>query len=100
MCRSILEFLQKTKNNNNYTEIFKVHNGLVIYLDNFNKVKDFVAAVRDIPGEVTVTSGKYVVDGKSILGIFSLDLTQPLFVEFEDPSLWSTLNRFVSSPNC
>ena len=77
-----------------------MHNGLVIYLDNFNKVKDFIAAVRDIPGEVTVTSGKYVVDGKSIHGIFSMDMTQPLCVEFEDPSLWSTLNRLVSSPNC
>ena len=31
--------------------------------------------------EILLKSGKYVVDAKSILGIFSLDLSQPITVE-------------------
>ena len=36
---------------------------------------------QNYPEEILLKSGKYVVDAKSILGIFSLDLSQPLTVE-------------------
>jgi phosphotransferase system HPr-like phosphotransfer protein len=45
------------------------------------KVKAFVAITQDSPYEILLKSGKYIVDAKSILGIFSLDLSQPLTVE-------------------
>ncbi|MBQ5927064.1 MAG: HPr family phosphocarrier protein [Clostridia bacterium] len=45
------------------------------------KVKEFVAITQDSPYEILLKSGKYVVDAKSILGIFSLDLSQPLTAE-------------------
>lgn len=45
------------------------------------KVKDFVKVVQDYPYEIDLKSDKYVVDAKSILGIFSLDLSKPLIVE-------------------
>ena len=45
------------------------------------KVKDFVKVVQDYPYEIDLKSDKYVVDAKSILGIFSLDLSKPLTVE-------------------
>ena len=44
-------------------------------------VKDFVKVVQDYPCEIDLKSDKYVVDAKSILGIFSLDLSKPLTVE-------------------
>ena len=44
-------------------------------------VKDFVKVVQDYPYEIDPKSDKYVVDAKSILGIFSLDLSKPLTVE-------------------
>ena len=44
-------------------------------------VKDFVKVVQDYPYEIDLKSDKYVVDAKSILGIFSLDLSKPLTVE-------------------
>ena len=44
-------------------------------------VKDFVKVVQDYPYEIDLKSDKYVVDAKSILGIFSLDLSKPLVVE-------------------
>ena len=44
-------------------------------------VKDFVKVVQDYPYEIDLKSDNYVVDAKSILGIFSLDLSKPLTVE-------------------
>ena len=44
-------------------------------------VKEFVKIVQDYPYEIDLKSDKYVVDAKSILGIFSLDLSKPLVVE-------------------
>lgn len=52
-----------------------------ISLEMAQKVKEFVAVTQDCPYEILLKSGKYVVDAKSILGIFSLDLSQPLTVE-------------------
>jgi phosphotransferase system HPr-like phosphotransfer protein len=52
-----------------------------ISLEMAQKVKEFVAVTQDYPCEILLKSGKYVVDAKSILGIFSLDLSQPLTVE-------------------
>ena len=45
------------------------------------KVKDFVNIVQKYPYDVDLRSGRYVVDAKSILGIFSLDLASPINVE-------------------
>ena len=52
-----------------------------IQLKSINDVKDFVRLVNDFPYEVDLTSGRYIVDAKSIMGIFSLDLTKPIDVE-------------------
>ncbi len=52
-----------------------------ISLEMAQKVKDFVKVVQDYPYEILLKSDKYVVDAKSILGIFSLDLSKPLVVE-------------------
>lgn len=52
-----------------------------ISLEMAQKVKEFVNIMQDYPYEILLKSGKYVVDAKSILGIFSLDLSQPLTVE-------------------
>ena len=45
------------------------------------RVKEFVKITQDYPCEILLKSDKYIVDAKSILGIFSLDLSQPLTVE-------------------
>lgn len=44
-------------------------------------VKDFVNVVSAYPYEVDLHSGRYVVDAKSLLGIFSLDLAKPIVCE-------------------
>lgn len=49
-----------------------------ISLGTINDVKEFVNAVTLCDYEVDLVSGRYAVDAKSIMGIFSLDLTQPV----------------------
>mgnify|MGYP000872860986 CR=1 FL=1 len=44
-------------------------------------VKNFVNIVSKYPYEIDLRSGRHVVDAKSILGIFSLDLSKPIAVE-------------------
>ena len=58
-----------------------------IMLNSINDVKNFVNAVNKYDFDVDLTSGRYVVDAKSIMGIFSLDLSKPIKVEvFTDES--------------
>ena len=52
-----------------------------ISLEMAQRVKEFVNITQACDFEIVLKSGKYVVDAKSILGIFSLDLSQPLTVE-------------------
>lgn len=52
-----------------------------IMLNSINDVKTFVNAVNKYDFDVDLTSGRYVVDAKSIMGIFSLDLSKPIKVE-------------------
>ena len=49
-----------------------------IMLSTINDVKDFVNAVTMYNGDADLSSGRYVVDAKSIMGIFSLDLSSPI----------------------
>ena len=52
-----------------------------VILSSINDVKNFVNVVTKYDYEIDLTSGRYVVDAKSIMGIFSLDLTKPIKVE-------------------
>ena len=49
-----------------------------ILLDSIDKVKDFVNLINRFKSEIDLASGRYVVDAKSIMGIFSLDLSKPI----------------------
>lgn len=49
-----------------------------ISLSTISDVKNFVNIVSKYDFEVDLTSGRYVIDAKSIMGIFSLDLTKPI----------------------
>lgn len=51
---------------------------LNLSLNSINDVKNFVNIVSRYDFDVDLTSGRYVVDAKSIMGIFSLDLSQPI----------------------
>lgn len=54
---------------------------LQVQLTSIEAVRKFVELANLCDFDVTVSSGKYRIDGKSIMGIFSLDLTKPVKVE-------------------
>lgn len=51
-----------------------------VLLGTINDVKEFVNVVSKYDFDVDLVSGRYAVDAKSIMGIFSLDLSKPIQV--------------------
>ena len=51
-----------------------------IFLGTIERVKDFVNEVSHLECDVDIVSGRYVIDAKSIMGIFSTDLSKPVNV--------------------
>lgn len=49
-----------------------------VMLDSISAVKKFVNIVSAYDYDVDLASGRYAVDAKSIMGIFSLDLSKPI----------------------
>lgn len=49
-----------------------------IFFKSIIDVKNFVNIINDFDFDVDLVSGRYVVDAKSIMGIFSLDLSRPI----------------------
>ncbi len=49
-----------------------------ICLNSIEKVKSFVNAITRFDVDFDLVSGRYVIDSKSIMGIFSLDLSKPI----------------------
>ena len=49
-----------------------------ISLNSIDKVKAFVNAITQFEFDFDLISGRYVIDAKSIMGIFSLDLSKPI----------------------
>lgn len=49
-----------------------------VCLDSINKVKGFVNDISRFNTDFDLISGRYVIDAKSIMGIFSLDLSKPI----------------------
>ena len=56
---------------------------LDIFLNDMTKVKEFVKMAQSVRQDTILHSGKYAVDAKSIMGVFSLDLSKPLTLEIE-----------------
>ena len=51
---------------------------VTISLNSIDKVKSFVNYVTKFDTDFDLISGRYVIDAKSIMGIFSLDLSNPI----------------------
>lgn len=53
-------------------------NEFYIKVDSVDKVKDFVKATSKIVPDMDLIVGRYIIDAKSIMGIFSVDLTRKI----------------------
>ena len=56
-------------------------NVVKIRLSSVNDVKEFVSAVSFCSCELDIEADRYIIDAKSIMGIFSLDLSKPLVLK-------------------
>jgi phosphotransferase system HPr-like phosphotransfer protein len=64
-----------------------------IKLGTINEVKEFVNAVTMCPYDVDLISGRYTIDAKSLMGIFSLDLTKPIDLVADTDDVEDLLRR-------
>lgn len=58
-----------------------------VSLNSIEKVKVFVNVVSKYDSDFDLISGRYVIDAKSIMGIFSLDLSKPIELSVHDEAV-------------
>ena len=70
-----------------------------ISLNSIDKVKSFVNDLAKFDSDFDLVSGRYVIDAKSIMGIFSLDLSKPInlniHAEKDLPEILDTLDPYI-----
>lgn len=59
---------------------------VTINLNDFSKVKKFTDEVIKFESDIDVLRNRYVIDAKSALGIFTIDLSEPVDVEIHTDS--------------
>ena len=66
-----------------------------ISLNSIDKVKSFVNAITQYEYDFDLISGRYVIDAKSIMGIFSLDLSKPIDLNIHEEAE-SSINEILT----
>lgn len=70
-----------------------------ISLNSIDKVKAFVNTVTQFDYDFDLISGRYTIDAKSIMGIFSLDLSKPIdlaiHVENDEADILEALDPYL-----
>ena len=70
-----------------------------ISLNSIDKVKKFVSIVTKFDASLDLVSGRYIIDAKSIMGIFSLDLSKPIdlaiHVESDEAAILEALDPYL-----
>lgn len=71
-----------------------------ISLNSIDKVKSFVNDISKYDYDFDLVSGRYVIDAKSIMGIFSLDLSKPIDLNIhgakdDDNEILETLKPYI-----
>ena len=67
-----------------------------VRLNSIENVKNFVNVLKNRDERFELVSGKYVIDAKSIMGIFSLDLTRPLELRAESDEIPAGITPFLA----
>ena len=70
-----------------------------ISLNSIDKVKSFVNAITQFEFDFDLISGRYVIDAKSIMGIFSLDLSKPIDLAIKISKRECACTPFFSAQN-
>ena len=67
-----------------------------VVLDNVNKVQDFVNTCSKFDCDVYMKSGRYIINAKSIMGVLSLNLSNPVDVKPDTTDI-SSAQRFFEN---
>lgn len=70
----------------------------IIRLSTISDVKNFVSIANSYPFDIDLLSGRYVIDAKSIMGIFSLDLSRPITIQTDccdDRAFYEEIQEFI-----
>lgn len=57
---------------------------MYIAINTINKAAEFVQKASQVDGDVICTKGRYTIDGKSIMGIFSINISEGIMVEYPE----------------
>lgn len=57
---------------------------VTILLNEIDKVKSFVNVTIKFDADMDLISGRYIIDAKSIMGIFSMDLSKPVVLKIHE----------------
>ena len=71
---------------------------VLVNINSIEKVKSFVNTVSTYDAEFDLISGRFFIDAKSIMGIFSLDLSKPLTLNIyndDDNTILEQLKPFI-----
>ena len=60
---------------------------MMISIKGLNDVYKFVEKAQHTEGDITVRRGRYNVDGKSVMGIFSIDMSQDVTIEYPEDAI-------------
>ena len=58
-----------------------------IKIDKISDLLSFIKCAKDASGQVLVYRGRFLSDGKSLLGVLSLNPTEPFTIEYEDADI-------------
>ena len=70
----------------------------MVKITTISDVKDLINYTRAVDGDVLIKKGNYIVDGSSILGVLSLDMSTPVEIVYPQDALEleSFLNQFLA----
>lgn len=70
---------------------------VLIEIPTIEKVQQFVGTVTRLDGDFDLISGRYILDARSLMGIFGFDLSLPITLKiYEDtPETMEALRDFI-----
>ena len=67
---------------------------MYIAINTINKVTEFIQKASQVDGDVICTKGRYTINGKSIMGVFSIDISEGVMVEY--PETATDFEKYLS----
>lgn len=69
----------------------------LISMNGITDVTKMVTLAMMCDGDIVISSGRYAIDAKSILGVFSLDLTRGVNIEYPEELVGTEFDEFIKT---